>query len=205
VFPASYKVKVAIGIVTSFRYAVGCTFKSSNSTISQKELQSKEPIKNTAPAKPRDAQAALQNEQYNRVTFMIQNYVESIGLTKEKAYNPKNNNWIWKNGSATIEVFIQTINFDNGGRRDYLRIFSPLLEIPTNNLLNFYRHLLELNDKRLGVKLCIAPNTQTVYATYERDIRGMDYQELTTCIIDLELWADELDDQLKAQFPNWSN
>jgi hypothetical protein len=77
-----------------------------------------EPIKNPMPAKPDEAQAALQNEQYSRVTFMIQNYVESIGLTKEKTFNPKNNNWIWKNGSATIEVFIQTINFDSGVRRD---------------------------------------------------------------------------------------
>ncbi|QIP16935.1 YbjN domain-containing protein [Spirosoma aureum] len=164
-----------------------------------------EPIKNPAPARPSDVQEAAYNEQYNRVTTMIQHYVESIGLTKESTYNPKNSNWLWKNGSATIEVFIQTIHFPNGSRRDYLRIFSPLLEIPANNLLSFYRHLLELNDLRLGVKLCIAPKTQTVYATYERDIRGMDYQELTTCIVDLELWADELDDQLKEQFPNWSN
>jgi hypothetical protein len=164
-----------------------------------------EPIKNPMPARPEDVQASLQNENYARVTNMIQCYVESIGLTKETTYNGKSKNWVWKNGSASIEVFIHTVNFDNGARRDYLRIFSPLLEIPANNLLQFYRHLLELNDRRLGVKLCIAPNTQTVFATYERDIRGMDYQELSTCIADLELWADELDDQLKAQFPNWSN
>lgn len=164
-----------------------------------------EPIKNPTPAKPEDAQAALANEQCNRVHTMIQCYVESIGLTKEQTYGAKNNNWLWKNGSASIEVYIQTIKFESGTRRDYLRIFSPLLQVPANNLLGFYRHLLELNDLRLGVKLCIAPNTQTVYATYERDIRGMDYQELTTCIRDLELWADDLDDQLKAQFPNWSN
>ncbi|RRB07261.1 YbjN domain-containing protein [Larkinella rosea] len=164
-----------------------------------------EPIQNPTPARPEDVKAALYNENYNRVTTMIQCYVESIGLTKEQTYNPDKKNWLWKNGSASIEVFIQTINFASGTRRDYLRIFSPLLQVPTNNLLGFYRHLLELNDLRLGVKLCIAPNTQTVFATYERDIRGMDYQELTTCIIDLELWADELDDQLKAQFPNWSN
>ncbi len=79
------------------------------------------------------------------------------------------------------------------------------MEIPTTNLLSFYRHLLELNDLRLGVKLCIMPNSQKAFATYERDIRGMDYQELTTCIIDMELWADELDDQLKGHFPNLIN
>ncbi|GAB2579236.1 hypothetical protein [Spirosoma areae] len=163
-----------------------------------------EPIKNPAPARPDDVQAAYDAE-LHRVATLIQCYVESIGLTKESTYKAKTNNWLWKNGSATIEVFVQTISFPSGGRRDYLRVFSPLLTVPANNLLHFYRHLLELNDLRLGVKLCIAPNTQTVYATYERDIRGMDYQELTTCIRDLENWADELDDQLKAQFPDWSN
>jgi hypothetical protein len=163
-----------------------------------------EPIKNPTPARPADVQAAY-NAEYNRVTTMIQCYVESVGLTKEHTYNPTNKNWLWKKGSASIEVFIDTIVFASGSRRDYLRICSPLMVIPTNNLLGFYRHLLELNNQRLGVKLGIRANSQTVYATYERDIRGMDYQELTTCIIDLELWADELDDQLKVSYPDWSN
>ncbi|GAB3951275.1 hypothetical protein GCM10028805_31070 [Spirosoma harenae] len=148
---------------------------------------------------------AAHDEQYNRVTNMIQCYVESVGLSREQTYNPTNKNWLWKKGSASIEVFIETIMFQSGSRRDYLRICSPLMAIPANNLLNFYRHLLELNDLKLGVKLGIMPNSNKVFATYERDIRGMDYQELTTCISDLELWADELDDKLKAQFPDWSN
>ena len=159
-----------------------------------------EPTKNAASDVP-----SSHDEQYNRVTNMIQCYVESVGLTRENTYNDQNKNWLWKKGSASIEVFIYTIMFPSGGRRDYLRICSPLMKIPANNLLNFYRHLLELNDIRLGVKLGIMPNTNTVFATYERDIRGMDFQELTTCISDLEGWADELDDQLKAKFPDWSN
>ncbi|CAN5427225.1 hypothetical protein BH09BAC4_BH09BAC4_10390 [soil metagenome] len=163
-----------------------------------------EPIKNPAPARPSDIQA-MHDAQYDRVTNMIQCYVESVGLSKERTYNPTNKNWLWTKGSASIEVFIETINFASGSRRDYLRVCSPLMTIPANNLLSFYRHLLELNNIRLGVKLGIMPDTQKVFATYERDIQGMDYLELTTCITDLELWADELDDQLKAKYPDWSN
>jgi hypothetical protein len=40
--------------------------------------------------------------------------------------------------------------------------------------------------------------TTKVYATYERDINGMDFSELSTCISDLEWWADKLDDELKS-------
>ncbi len=147
---------------------------------------------------------AAEEEQYKRVTEMIHCYVESVGLTRQ-VYNPELKNWRWKTGSASIEILITVLNFANGSRRDYLRIFSPLMDVPTNNLLSFYRHLLELNDSKLGVKLSIMPNSQKVYATYERDIKGMDFNELRTCIVDLEYWADKFDDELKAQFPNLLN
>ncbi|GAB2649661.1 hypothetical protein GCM10027035_49520 [Emticicia sediminis] len=38
-----------------------------------------------------------------------------------------------------------------------------------------------------------------------RDIKGMSYNELSTCIGDLEFWADKLDDELKSQLPDLSN
>ena len=44
------------------------------------------------------------------------------------------------------------------------------------------------------------PNTDQVFATFERDIRGIDYEEVATFISDLEWWADELDDELAREF-----
>jgi hypothetical protein len=143
--------------------------------------------------------------QIAKVTDMINQYVESIGLTPEAVYNTEKKIWRWRKGSANIEVFIQTIGFEKGGARDYLRIFSPLMKIPVNDLLAFYKHLLHLNDTNLGVKITIMPGSEWVYATYERDIRGMDYHELATCIADMEYWADALDDELKTAFPDWHN
>lgn len=138
--------------------------------------------------------------QRDKVTEMVHQYIESVGLTKGQTYNEEKKSWNWVIGSARIQVFIHTINFSSGSSRDYLRIFSPLMQIPTGNKEDYYRHLLELNDSKLGVKLTIMPNSDWVYATYERDIRGMDYHELSTCIADLEWWADKLDDELKEQF-----
>jgi hypothetical protein len=43
------------------------------------------------------------------------------------------------------------------------------------------------------------PVTDKIYATYERDIQGIDYKEVKKCIADLEWWADELDDLLKEK------
>ena len=137
-----------------------------------------------------------------KVTEMVHQYVESVGLTKDQTYNEEKKSWHWVIGSARIQVYIETINFSSGSHRDYLRIFSPLMQVPKGNELPFYRHLLELNDSKLGVKLTVMPNSDWVYATYERDIRGIDYHELATCIADLEWWADKLDDELKEQFPS---
>ncbi|MCY7327819.1 MAG: YbjN domain-containing protein [Saprospiraceae bacterium] len=72
----------------------------------------------------------------------------------------------------------------------------------TSNLLGFYRRLLELNDEKLGIKRCLIPNSPRLWASFDRDIQGLDFNELTTFIRDFEHWVDKLDDELKAQFPH---
>lgn len=76
------------------------------------------------------------------------------------------------------------------------------MKVPAKEEFTFYRHLLELNYSKLGLKLATRPKSEFVYAVSERDIRGMDFNELDTCIKDLEWWADKLDDELQEQFPH---
>jgi hypothetical protein len=77
------------------------------------------------------------------------------------------------------------------------------MEVPTTNqLIGFYRRLLELNEEKFGIKFTLIPNTTKVWAAFERDIKGIDFNELSTFISDFEHWADTLDDQLKDQFPD---
>ncbi|HEY8402771.1 MAG TPA: YbjN domain-containing protein [Cytophagaceae bacterium] len=129
---------------------------------------------------------------------MIDQYVLEIGLTKEKTYNAERRAWYWVKGSARIEVYIYPVKTETY-ERNFLRIFSPIAMVPKENPAPFLRKLLEINDSKLGVKLTILPGSDQVYATFERDIRGMDYEELATCIADLEWWADKLDDELKQE------
>lgn len=132
-------------------------------------------------------------------TELIRQYVKEIGLTDEQTFNPERKAWYWTKGSAKIEVFIQTIKVGEGDR-NYLSVFSPILKVPKTGIVAFYRRLLELNDTSLGVKLSIIEGGDQVYATYERDINGMDYGELADTIADVEWWADYLDDELIKQF-----
>lgn len=150
------------------------------------------------PAHPADVQ-------YNKVVEMVHCYAESVGLDRQTAYNAEKAYWMWTKGSATIQVVIHKLNYDNGSRRDFIRIFSPIMDVPaTTQLLGYYRRLLELNDEKFGIKFTLAPNTNKVWGTFERDIKGIDFNELTTFISDFEHWADTMDDQLKDQFPNLS-
>ena len=144
--------------------------------------------------------------QFAAVTEMINLYAQSVGLDPQKVYNPINKNWRWAKGSAGIEIFINRLDFGDGRTRDFIKIFSPVIDVPqTASLLAFYRRLLELNDEKLGVKLTIQKGTNKVWATFERDIKGMDAEELNTFIGDFEIWADHLDDLLKAEFPVMTN
>ena len=138
------------------------------------------------------------SEVVSQVHDMIGQYAQSVGLNKSQVFDSIKNLWHWRVGSASIQVVVEAVPVGNERIRNYLRIFSPLMEIPSDKELALYRYLLELNDSKLGVKLTVLGNW--VYATYERDIKGMDYEELATCIADLEWWADTLDDQLKNKF-----
>lgn len=132
-------------------------------------------------------------------TELVNKYVQEIGLTTADTYNAERKAWYWSKGSARIEVFFQTVKVGEG-ERSYLRVFSPLMKVPKAGIVAFYRRLLELNDTSLGVKLSIIQGGDQVYATYERDINGMDFGELADTIADVEWWADNLDDTLIQQF-----
>ncbi|GIV40623.1 MAG: hypothetical protein KatS3mg033_2423 [Thermonema sp.] len=135
-----------------------------------------------------------------KVHGMIEKFAQSVGVDPKKAFDPEKKAWYFQRGSARIEVFVQGIPLSNGEMRYFLRIFSPIMKIPAGRECEVYKHLLELNDQSLGVKLTLMPNSNQVYATYERDIQGLDDEELATCMLDLGWWADKLDDQLQITF-----
>lgn len=135
-----------------------------------------------------------------RVEGMIKQYLQQIGLKPEECYNEKNNAWYWFRGSAKIEMFISESKVTDIDIRQYLRVYSTTMKVPQNNQLAFYRRLLDLNDVSLGMKF--STYNEFVYITTERNIKGMDYDEMTALVYNLELWADQYDDKMKAEFPD---
>lgn len=134
----------------------------------------------------------------------VKQFITSVGVDPATCWNEQNKAYYIFKGSAKLEIFVSSHPNQDGSSRNFLRIFSGLMKVPANADARFYRRLLEISDGSLGVKLTVMsnpnPDNDWVYATYERDIKGLDYDETITCISDMGLWADHLDDTLKNEF-----
>lgn len=130
----------------------------------------------------------------------IRQFITSVGVDPNTCYNADNKAYYLKKGTASIEIFVSSHPQNDHTTRNYLRIFSQVFSVPNDRKEVLFRRLLEMNDQSLGVKLTLQPGTDKVYATFERDINGIDANETATCISDLGLWADYFDDQLTKEF-----
>ena len=125
---------------------------------------------------------------------MIEDIVKSWNLNPQEIFDANLNVWRLVQGSAYFDIGIY--NFQNGG--DYLVVSSPICKIPANNLLAFYRRLLEMNDTMLGVKFSVQGNQ--VWMLAQRECEGMDIGEAKRLIDNLRFFADEVDDELMNKF-----
>ena len=138
-----------------------------------------------------------------RITIYIGQLCEQIGVSPDKVYNPKTNAWYFTNGSATMEVFLTSQKSWDQQSYTYLRCMSPLCEIPKDikSQFNLYKTVLAINSAYSGFKISADEERGILCIVAERDIRGMDYEEMVTMIDFLGHWANKLDDFMKAEFP----
>jgi hypothetical protein len=127
----------------------------------------------------RDVEQILKNAGFDPVAHRMQN-IDGLG-------------WRFNWGSAQIEVYINTKN-----DRDYFQVLSPMMYLPANGLLAFYRRLLELNmlipNLRFGVF------GETVYLFNERPVEGLDLNEAYDIIGAISENADGWDNRLIEEF-----
>jgi hypothetical protein len=101
--------------------------------------------------------------------------------------------WTFRRGSAVIEIYITHV-----GGQGYLQVLAPIIHLPAQGLLPFYRRLLELNlqltNAAFGLYLDV------VYVFSERQLDGLDATETNQIISLVAQYADELDDKLVAEF-----
>ncbi|MEL6152311.1 MAG: YbjN domain-containing protein [Chloroflexota bacterium] len=101
--------------------------------------------------------------------------------------------WSFRRGSAVIEVYLSEQSGEG-----FLQVLSPIMHIPTANVLPLYRHLLELNLQLTSAAMGVY--NDVVYVFYERPLQGLDASEANDIISKVAGYADDLDNQLVDEF-----
>ncbi len=101
--------------------------------------------------------------------------------------------WSIRRGSAVVFI---TVNQENN--HAYLRLTSPILYLPSENLLPLYRTLLGINMELTSAALAV--HEDKVCIVSERPVEGLDHVEADDLLKRISHYADELDNKLAAEF-----
>ncbi len=124
---------------------------------------------------------------------MIEELLKSLGLDPDQCRHKPKTLWSARRGSALIYFEIFPLN-----NTYYIEISSPVMMLPSKNLLPFYRRLLELNYEIIGPKFFV--KNDWVYLAENRELRGLDMEELKRITEAVASFADLHDDTLIEEF-----
>jgi hypothetical protein len=126
---------------------------------------------------------------------MIEAFLKKNNFNPSKQRLPNKNNLGWwvQRGSAIIYILLNP-----QGHTPTLRIISPILYLPENHILPFYRKCLELNTELMNCAFGVL--NDKVVLVNERPIEGLDLQEFEDNMGYLAIVADDVDDKLSAEF-----
>lgn len=103
--------------------------------------------------------------------------------------------WVIQKGSAQIIILIA----ENDLVEDYtIEVVSPILKLPPQNILPFYRRCLELNRYLVGCATCV--NEDKVLVRAELPLSGLNLESLALMILNVAGAADQLDNDLAEEF-----
>ena len=130
-----------------------------------------------------------------QVSKLIENFFSKVRINPHQQAIPsaKGYGWWVQRGSAIVYIFIQ--ESDQG---PMLRVVSPIVYLPKENLLPFYRKLLDANN---GLVNCaLATDKDIVLCAVTRPTQALDQEELDSIVSMLAHAADELDNSLNKEF-----
>jgi hypothetical protein len=130
-----------------------------------------------------------------RHAVMVEQALAGSGINPEQSRLGVANGYGWnfRFGSAIIEVYIHS-----NEEGSYFQVLSPIIHLPQAGLLPFYRRMLELNLQLVNAALGVYHDA--VYLFSERPLDGLDPVEVSSTISRVAAYADDLDNQLVAEF-----
>ena len=126
---------------------------------------------------------------------MIEGFFKKINLNPRDQRLPRSDTlgwWLYR-GSALVYIIL-----NQHDKTPTVRIISPILYLPEDHILPFYRRCLELNMELVNCAFGVIDDRIALVS--ERPITGLDHQELEGTLHYLAVVADDIDDKLAAEF-----
>ena len=127
----------------------------------------------------------------------IEEAFKKLGLDPKDAKSPIQGAWIFKRGSATVRVMLNSTPTSNGDQRT-LAMMAHIMPIPSRKKGDFFRRLLEMNSSFINERFEIFDNE--IYITATRYLEGLDSEEVVDIMKEISETADFVDDKLKKEF-----
>lgn len=121
--------------------------------------------------------------------------LNAFDLKEGEEWGETEDGFLYQRGSAVIRIQFVV---DEDQTSDVI-LHSPIVKLPPDNLLAFYRHLLELNYDIAG-QVSIGVDHDVVSVVAGRAIEGLTEEGLAEVMLVVGGIADDLDDHLHDEF-----
>ena len=126
---------------------------------------------------------------------IVEGTITDLGINPADCRGQKPGQWDLKKGSANVWVDIMYIEKE---QRAYFQVMAPVTQIPSTNLEEFYKELLEINYGFYGVSF--VKFETWIYIKIIREADGLDKSECTNMINRVGNYADYYDDILQEKY-----
>ena len=131
---------------------------------------------------------------------MVERVISEFKVDPQLCRGQQLGQWSMKIGSASmwIDAFQSKDAQGNYIDAGYLQVMSPIMAVPADRQLDFFRELLEINHKLYGVGFTKFENN--IYIKSIRELEGLEQSEVLSTFKRIGYYADDYDDMLKAKY-----
>jgi len=126
---------------------------------------------------------------------MAEEAIRILGVDPTDCQDQEPGRWFLIRGSAEIVV---QIYFNSENNLAYCRVYSPFMRIPDQNQLTFFGELLDINMDYAGI--AFGRRNDWIFLKAEREVNGLDVDELVVMIKRIGIVTDHYDDIFKAKY-----
>ena len=137
----------------------------------------------------------MDNNNLNQIYNSVEKCISNLGVDPLKCRGKNPGSWTLKKGSVQVWVDVWYIERE---KRAYFQVMSPVMKIPAEKTLEFYKELLQINDRLFGVAFTIYKDN--VWLKHIRETENLDESEIMNTLHRVGNYADQYDDVLKQKY-----